>query len=404
TIGLTPQYFDDFGLYAEWVDLAGGRRAVEWHVAWELVDNRYLPPDARLIPGTQLAGRRTGFSVSYSDADSSSAGTAFLCWQGRDPYDRNAQDAPMGYWGDLLMADDMPAVGFFAYRPTVLQIYSRPGAPDSFYNAPCPAVSTPAMVDQGDTVPLVAKVFDSLAQWWWRRAYETPDAPVKWRAWIPTGDTGAAWLADSSGCCVELVCSGSWATVYVEATWDDSATPLLSDTVAFLVRDTTPPVVYIEASADLTVSPYTPNPLNQVTLGPGSSTAYAYAILRDRFGNYITTCRAAQWWSLDTAVVTVAPGVDSLGQGAITAGRLAGSALVVVLCHECGCGDTLSVISPYPNQVSPIAGSARHAAPSKPVKVYDLRGRLTPHGAPPRGVSLRVTEGRVTRKVDLTGR
>jgi hypothetical protein len=73
-------------------------------------------------------------------------------------------------------------------------------------------------------------------------------------------------------------------------------------------------------------------PQQTITLTIGQNNAYAYAVLRDRFGNYCWFADTAQWASLNSTVATVTYVNNSAFEGVIgrPAGARNGSTLVVV--------------------------------------------------------------------------
>lgn len=85
------------GIEAEpvWVDDV--TRAWEFCLTWTWLD---IPED------TPLAGSKFASSFGYSDADDTASGSPFgqLWWQRAEPR------VGLAYWGDLLMADDVPPV------------------------------------------------------------------------------------------------------------------------------------------------------------------------------------------------------------------------------------------------------------------------------------------------------
>ncbi len=93
---------------------------------------------------------------------------------------------------------------------------------------------------------------------------------------------------------------------------------IILDTVKVYVVPAAPSHLTIEASPVSATNLNADNRLGSITFPSSTQMEDVYAVLRDRFGNFVSYATLAAWVSDNTAVVTVAPGNTSLGQGAIT--------------------------------------------------------------------------------------
>jgi hypothetical protein len=74
----------------------------------------------------------------------------------------------------------------------------------------------------------------------------------------------------------------------------------------------------MEPTSDAAASPHKDNPADTVQIPSNELFGLVYAVVRDRYGNFISASQHTGWLSRDTTAVTVADGQKSLGQGVIT--------------------------------------------------------------------------------------
>ena len=74
----------------------------------------------------------------------------------------------------------------------------------------------------------------------------------------------------------------------------------------------------IEANADSTVSLRDDNRMVTDVLSSTTHADSVYAVLRDKYGNWVSHAKLAAWLSRDTTVITVLPGRTALGEGVLT--------------------------------------------------------------------------------------
>jgi hypothetical protein len=74
----------------------------------------------------------------------------------------------------------------------------------------------------------------------------------------------------------------------------------------------------IEANADSTISLRDDNRMVSDVISSTTQKDSVYAVLRDKYGNWVSHATLASWLSKDTTVITVASGTTSLGEGVMT--------------------------------------------------------------------------------------
>lgn len=92
-----------YGIAFEQTESGAWTRELEMMLPWRFVGRGFEE-------GTVLSRKRIAFTIGYDDADSAYQSDAALWWMRGSP-EHDAQGVPMGYWGDLLTADDVPAAG-----------------------------------------------------------------------------------------------------------------------------------------------------------------------------------------------------------------------------------------------------------------------------------------------------
>jgi fibro-slime domain-containing protein len=133
-------------------------------------------------------------------------------------------------------------------------------------------------------------------------------------------------LQTATGLTATLYAETAWRSVEVRASYTDPETGItVSSTIAIPVRPGPADHVSIEPLtqdsivADLNAD----NPQGSIHLPLSQDTGKAYAVLRDRFGNYVDLARNALWGSLAPATAAVAPDPLHPWIGLITRGASA---------------------------------------------------------------------------------
>lgn len=207
--------------------------------------------------------------------------------------------------------------------PSSLALYEDEGDPvlSTEYARP-PVVDT---LVAGQSVQIVAKVFDDLGAW--LSVYDNSSAPVSWSLNELSGNPPTGALSSSTGHLTSFTPTRAYNTVEVVATFDEGGI-VVNATVRFYVVPAAASHLVIEASPLRSASPNADAPLPSVTV-PGTDTAaYAYAILRDAYGNYISPATTTTWASSATGIVVARMGVAANGEGEFARRADQGSATV----------------------------------------------------------------------------
>ncbi|MBD3346511.1 MAG: hypothetical protein GF401_15765, partial [Chitinivibrionales bacterium] len=223
-------------------------------------------------------------------------------------------------------SSDIAFLIFTAGGPATMALYNNEGRPDAPGAEAYEPVTVIDTLTAGVTVNLVAKMFDGEGVW--LGSFERGSAPINWSIRELTGNPLDDTLTSLTGHMTSFTPNDAYTIVEISATYD-SAGLQISDAARFYIKPGTVTHLVIEASPDPAVSPRADNPLNNLTIGSGDTIAYAYAILRDQFGNYVEASPSTDWTSLQTSIVNATEGIASNGEGRISRIADSGSAQVV---------------------------------------------------------------------------
>ena len=195
--------------------------------------------------------------------------------------------------------------------PAHIVLYSYTGKPHS-PDDPYPLVLFPNR-KAGDTVDLVAKVFDK--NWVWLRDYEenaTYSSRIGWEL-SPAGGIGS--LTASSGHQSNFIPITAGQQAYVITSLPQGATTLL-DTLIVNIIPGDP--ASIQVVRDTTSRP--PSPITGTVIFPtADSVQFVYSVVYDRFGNYIGWAQGAQYVSNIPAQIYARAGTNfTYGEGRIS--------------------------------------------------------------------------------------
>jgi len=138
-------------------------------------------------------------------------------------------------------------------------------------------------------------------------------------------------------------------TVTVEYSYQNLTIP---KTVIFTVNPNAAAGIYIEANPEWQESPNTPRPLESITISSEESTARAYAILRDAYGNYVKHSDSTIWNSLDSSVATAASGTQAIfGQGLFTRVAASGSTQIIATQNNLSDTTVITILEYYYNRL-----------------------------------------------------
>jgi hypothetical protein len=167
---------------------------------------------------------------------------------------------------------------------------------------------------------------------------------------VPPVLAGDQLIAASAKDSTKLTATVAWRAVKVVATLSLPNSGIFAGDTG-LIWITSAPIsrLVIEASNQpLTVSPNNDNPLGgaskTIYIASSQSNDTGWAVLRDRFGNYVSFSTATTWGSSDTAIVTARGGQASTGEGVITRTGPAGTARVGALDIPNTLRDSVTVI------------------------------------------------------------
>ncbi|MBD3420661.1 MAG: hypothetical protein GF398_11140 [Chitinivibrionales bacterium] len=225
--------------------------------------------------------------------------------------------------------------------PVKLVIYPLEGIPDAGANAPYPPTSQTLDTIAGSTVQFVAKLFDQNNTW--IATYEVAGAPVTWNINELSGNPPTGSMSDASGHKTTFSPTRAYNTVDVRATFHEGGITL-NDAVRLHIKPGPAHHLAIEPSPLQSESPNSDNPLTGLTIGSTDTVAYAYAILRDQFQNFIGPSPSTDWISLDPAIATAAENVAVNGEGRIVRIANSGSTQIVAANRTTpSLSDTLTV-------------------------------------------------------------
>ena len=131
------------------------------------------------------------------------------------------------------------------------------------------------------------------------------DSLIRWTL-LPSGTQSS--ITNSSGGNDTFVAKTAYTHYYITATFTDPTdrTKVFHITDSVWVKPGPPARVVIEADTVITDFNHT-NPVNSVTMDSITNTITVYALLYDKFGNYVGKSTAANWSSTKPSVATVAP-------------------------------------------------------------------------------------------------
>jgi fibro-slime domain-containing protein len=237
-------------------------------------------------------------------------------------------------------ADSIRAI-FRLGLPASLVLYRKDLSPADPQNAAYPGANVVDTLTAGVDTGIVAYLFDVNNMW--LSSFKRSDAPISWSIREISGSGSSGTLSASTGYKTIFRPRRAYNTVEIVAVYSENGTTI-SRAVRFYIKAGMQTHLVIEASPLASSSPNSDNPLAGITIGSGDTLAYAYAILRDALGNFVSASPATNWTSLSTAVVTVAEGVAALGEGLIVRSALSGSTSVIARNRANGAlADTVAV-------------------------------------------------------------
>jgi fibro-slime domain-containing protein len=219
-----------------------------------------------------------------------------------------------------------------------LEIYSKPGTPLAADKYPDPTISD--TVTAGTPLPLYAKIFDQSTVW--LSGYEQNPSSITWRIQELAGNPPTGTLSTTQGYTSAFTPVRAYNTVYVIAELAVNGS-IISDMVRIFVKPAAATHVVIEAKPDPNASPNADDPIGLIVFGSGDTVRYAYAVLRDAYGNFVGSYTAGIWQSLDTMLVKAASGFAAAGEGMVVRKGNAGDTRILVHSADFTLRDTADV-------------------------------------------------------------
>ncbi|MBD3343820.1 MAG: hypothetical protein GF401_02005, partial [Chitinivibrionales bacterium] len=204
--------------------------------------------------------------------------------------------------------DSIP-VTFLPGDPNNLDIYDRPGDPAGL----TPLSTVP--IRAGTTLELYAKVFYGNE---WFSQYENIDSSRKIFTWgirKISGTAPAETLSTLEGHTTSFAPTAAYTLYRITAVFDNNGIRLVDSITVEVTPDTADHIV-VERNRQPRLN--ADDPYDPISFDAGTGVVYPYAILRDRFGNYVANSSNTEWFSLDETVVTAQDGrIPQDGEGRI---------------------------------------------------------------------------------------
>jgi hypothetical protein len=273
---------------------------------------------------------------------------------------------------DTVLVNALPGL------PGSLALYPKTGAPAPAdpTNPRFPDVSVVDTITAGQALTLVGKLFD--ANNVWLSSYERASAPITWRLIEQPGNnltpTGA--LAPLTGYLTAFTPTRAYNTVDIRADFSENGRSY-NAIARFYVRPA--------AAARLTIEP-SPTPsgvklneadeLASVNFTNTDTIKYAFAVLRDQFGNFAGPSQATDWVSRAPATAGAHEGNAVNGEGVLV--RMARSGQTYVLATNRPNGGNPAFTDSVNVVLSPISYSALRIIVGDSSEILQLRMPIGP--------------------------
>lgn len=200
----------------------------------------------------------------------------------------------------------------------------------------------------GDTLTMIGRVIaDGVI------LLQNQSDSIRWSLVIPTVKPGDMLLGTQNDS-VRFTGTEAYHSVGIIGTYSDNIRTII-DTFWITITPNVPAQVdIIRQSATRIANPLpadgpglvTVNPQLTMTLDTVQRSAYAYAVVRDRFGNYVRLADSAQWQSLSSEIATAAATSSARYEGMISRPQAAYNGTTLVTVSEPGLArpDTLIVV------------------------------------------------------------
>jgi hypothetical protein len=240
---------------------------------------------------------------------------------------------------------------FISGLPNSLVLYPSPGAPGGA-NLPL-LPPTNAIVDTaGKPLQMVAKIFDKNGIW--LGSYDRASAPVSWSIVELTGNPPTGALNNAAGFTSAYTPTRAYNSLYVIARLDSTGlTPTARDTIKISVGPGAPSQLVIEADPNWQTKPTMAVPVDSIRIAATQMSASVYALIRDKFGNFVKYSIVTKWGSFldaaplifDSSIVSVHNGTIMIGEGIVRRVAASGFERVYAASGEfTGLADTIKAI------------------------------------------------------------
>jgi hypothetical protein len=219
------------------------------------------------------------------------------------------------------IVSDTIAVHFLPGLADRLVLFPSPGAPspaNAEYQSPAIALIDTA----GNPLKMYAKLFDKNGVW--LGGYERASSPIAWSIMEIKGNPPTGVLNNAAGYTSAFTPARAYNTVSIIARLDSAGLPATAcDTVKIQVVPAPPSQLVVEADSNWRARANTAAPVDSIKLTNNRTWAPVYALLRDRFGNFVKYSTNTTWGSFktpgifDSSIVSVQSGITAVGEGIV---------------------------------------------------------------------------------------
>jgi fibro-slime domain-containing protein len=245
--------------------------------------------------------------------------------QSNGPFDRSWDFAPSDTGKGIIyvtlgkaIADTLPVI-VIPDKPNYLVLYNNAGAPSSSVK-PLPNLPDSVIVSADSTYTLFAKVFERHGIW--LSEYElnaSKMSTISWRIEENGGHLNSGTINSTAGNYTVFTADSAYRNLKIIATITISPTYSFSDTVKIYITPGKPAKLYLEATPNQMASINHPNPVDTLRIQESVTFTHAYAVLRDKDGNFTGFSQSTTWGVVNNdTIVNAENGTIAIGDGLIT--------------------------------------------------------------------------------------
>ncbi|MBN1759825.1 MAG: fibro-slime domain-containing protein [Chitinispirillaceae bacterium] len=240
------------------------------------------------------------------------------------------------------VSDSVVAI-FLPGLPGEVRLYRRTGTPSAAgpYRRP-PQIDT---LTAGVSAPFVAKIFDRNNIWLSDYENAARNNLFSWTMTLVSGFNPPDTLSARTGYNVAMLPTSAYNTYNVTVTFTEGSQVYTASALVYVKPGPVDHLV-IEGSPNPTgTALQNDNPLSTIEFGNRDTVKTAFAVLRDRFGNFISASQSTNWSSVNISIVTAIEGLAIAGEGRITrVGTLGSTKVVAVNRNNTSLFDTVDVV------------------------------------------------------------